>query len=359
MSERINDLTLYNFLKENLRVCYLTSDKKETFIRCPICGDSRRDVNKARFYIRNKPPYVFHCFNCESNGIIGDKIFESLELLQYGKAHEVLKYVKEQQASIVQSSNYKKKRKKITTLPYFNNELDFSYYSKDVYKLDYLNHRLNTQITEDNLYDLRIILNLEEFIKSNGLSYESIFPEMRKNQIKERMEKLKSYIGFLSMDRGIVIMRNTQPTEDKRNRFANLTLFHDDEDIMSFNKTYTVNSGINKHKPHHEVVLSEGPIDVLSIYLNLYYNSDIDLDDYLFFANGGKSYMNTLSTLTDYTLLDNTYHIYSDNDVSLEFFQRLKKFSNELSNNKAYLYYNTLHPDFGVSEIELSNRLII
>jgi len=61
-----------NIFKEN---------HNEFMLRCPYCGDSKKNNTKTRLYISKKQP-VFNCFNCNESGHIY-KLLKDFKTLIY------------------------------------------------------------------------------------------------------------------------------------------------------------------------------------------------------------------------------------------------------------------------------------
>lgn len=347
------DLTLYYFLKDRLKVVYKTSSDDETYIRCPFCGDSRKDSRKARFYINNTPPFKFHCFNCETSGIINDEVL-NLILNNNFYDDELSLYLREKRIESIERSN--RVTKKIKIHPYLNlsNPVNFNYKRKTIEKLDYLNDRLGINLDKSDIKKFKIVLSIESFFKNNGLDIDKRIG--RSDKVRYVVDELeKHYIGFLSSDRNIIIFRNIE--NDAKIRFNNFKIFTNEEYDTS--KTYNISTTINKYNDRNNIVIAEGPIDIISIYHNVY--SKKERENLIFLANGGKSYINSVRLLSKYSLINNHYDIMSDTDVDIDFYKRVKSITPELACNEMSIYYNKLYKDFGVSKnkIHKSGEFII
>ena len=67
-----------SILLKNIKPSYETTNHKEIHVRCPYCGDSKHDKSKARFYIEMRPPFRFHCFKCETSGVLNQQVLRDL-----------------------------------------------------------------------------------------------------------------------------------------------------------------------------------------------------------------------------------------------------------------------------------------
>lgn len=349
------DLELYSYLKRNLRICYITSLHDETRIRCPFCGDSRKDPNAARLYIKNEAPYKFICFNCEMAGIVDENFLNRLQLKE--SSFDISQFIKQKNQEVSRKGNFKTAN--FIKMPYFRKKLDFSITrQKDVKKLEYLNKRLGTTLTMDDVYKYKIVLNIQDFFQKNGIDINKRFKTERdKRQFILLREK---YIGFLSADRNVIIFRNIDPNSSSRERFANIRVYLLDEHVYETKKTYVVSNKIDIYKPVHNIVIAEGVIDTIGVYEH-FYKGKVNEENYIFMANGGKSYATTLKYINSLSLLDNNITIYSDSDVSVDLYKRLKANSPEFNFNPITIYYNTIGKDFGVNKdkISLSSKIIL
>lgn len=349
------DLTLYYYLKDRITICDKTSSDDETMIRCPFCGDSKKDSRKTRFYIHNESPYHFICFNCDTVGVINEEV---LSLITNGNIDgEVLEYIKGKQKEYKYKNNVV--RKKILRHPYFNTDNIPSFNCKKSYlsKMDYLSTRLDYQFELKDIKKFKIVLSLYDFFHHNKIDIDKRILDDKVDYVMSELDK--NYIGFLSADRNIIIFRNLDTSKDNH-RFNNFKLFVNQEYISK--KTYSISTKANKLTDKHHINIAEGPIDIIGTYLYLKETVGIDqCNKEIFLANGGKSYVNSAQYLTSTTLLNNDYTIYSDKDVNLDFYKKLKSTIPEYSTSKLEVCYNNLYKDFGVpiNQIELSRKYSI
>lgn len=357
------DLTLYYFLKRNLRICYKTTIGDETRIRCPFCGDSQSDLNDAHLYIHNKAPFKYYCFKCSSYGVANDNFLN--KLITNESTFEISQYLDDKRKEYSKTNNIKTTGKK--THSYFSKPTSFEISSdKYLFKLDYINKRLGINLTKEDLTKFKIVLNIQDFFNYNNLDIKKRFYN---KQLQELFFNLReNYVGFLSADKNVIIFRNVRENCSKDERYNNFRVFLTDDFVTK--KTYAVGNKIDLYKPKYNVVITEGVMDILGVYFHLYKNK-IDESEYIFLANNGKSYTSTLKFLNSLSLLDNNITIYSDTDVGIGLYKKLKKFSPEFSINPITIYYNKKveevdgqtikYKDFGIpkDKIELSSKITL
>lgn len=358
------DLTLYYYLKRNLRVCYKTTIGDESRIRCPFCGDSQSDLNDAHLYIHNKAPFKYYCFKCSSYGVVNDNFLNRLIVNE--SSFEIGQYLNQKRKEYSKSSNIRTTGKKIHK--YFSKQTSFEISSdKYLYKLDYLNNRLGTNISKEDLSKFKIILNIQDFFNFNEIDIRNRF--FNKDLQKLFFQLRENYIGFLSVDKNVIIFRNVDPNCSKDERYNNFRVFLTDDFVTK--KTYTISNSIDIYRPNYNIVITEGVIDILGVYHHLYKNENFDESNYIFLANNGKSYTTTLKYLNSLSLLDNNVTIYSDTDVGINLYRKLKKNSPEFQMNPITVYYNRKeefidgekikYKDFGVTKdkIVLSTKITL
>lgn len=349
------DLTLYYYLKQYVNVIYLTSSRDETIVRCPICGDSLKDSRKARFYIHNQPPFFYYCFNCDSSGVINENILNDLT---HGSIdREVVTHIREANLDYAIKNN--QKIEKVKSNIYYNRRyvVDFKSNRRRAYdKLDYLNDRLGIHLTTKDLSKYKIITSIRSFFKNNNLDLEKRLNHGNREKNEVIINDLeKNYIGFLSTDRSIIIFRNINPSE-KRYRFNN---FNIEPDLNGSSKVYNIQTTINKYQDKHSIIMTEGPIDIISAYNNVC--DDYERNHNIFIANGGKGYVNSANMLAELSLLNNEFTILSDSDVDIGFYRRIKDKTPMLKYSPMSVFYNNTYKDFGVTKdkIEVSGEFIV
>lgn len=345
------DMSIYYYLKPLVHPIYLSGSKDETIIRCPICGDSKKDKTKARFYINNEPPFKFYCFNCDTYGIVNRDILELITDGDYNS--EVYKDIEFKQREYKKNNNHRVSRKTKNN-PYFNAIPNFDCDKSYLDKLGYLENRLDVTLDYNDISRFKIVLSIIDFFDNNGLDINKRCGNSDKVvKVVERLDR--DYIGFLSSDKNIIIFRNIADTEEaKKYRFNNFKIFTDEPFSK---KTYNIATQIDKYQDHYIADISEGPIDIIGAYYGIY-DGKVPKDRILL-ANGGKGYLNSAEFLASKTLLNCDYNIYSDKDVSIDYYKRLKKISPIFGNSNMNIYYNNLYKDFGVmkDKIELSRRI--
>ena len=177
--------------------------------------------------------------------------------------------------------------------------------NKSEYKRQYICDRVGYDLSYKDLKDLKIIINLRDLLIENRITkltrHDSIVNELS-----------NEFIGFLSHDNATVNMRRTCPegvvykSIDKR--YINYKIFDKDDTTQRF---YVVPNRVNINTGNRiKLHISEGPFDILSVYLNLRQK-----EEGIYACVGGSNYISViLYFLIDLRLPNIELHIYADND---------------------------------------------
>ena len=341
------DLTLHDYLKDNLRVVYLTVRKDETRIRCPHCGDSVKSSSSAHCYIKNTSPFPYYCQRCSSSGIVNA---EFLNLLNVFEA-DIGKYLKNSFNRYAENLNrtygssftqYKNSRKEVKILPNQYTELEMK-------KVRYIEERFGFQLDEKLLKKFNIVLNIKDFLINNGIDINR-YDEKRKYMLPILNN---SYCMFLLNDKGMINCRNINDNVDKKRKFYKFRIY---EDLMNQDsrRFYSISNEIDLASRTFNIHIAEGIFDIVSVYNNVMDRYEDSSTVYI--ANNGKGYLFVLEHLKKLGMLNCNINIYSDSDVKVS--EIKKKLRNNIlaQMNGFKVYYNKYNDidknvkDFGVSK---------
>lgn len=327
----------------NKKPSYQTTNKKEIRVRCPYCGDSRRDMSSAHLYIEMKAPFRFHCFKCETSGVLNNQTLRDLEIYDTSMSTSIIganKVYRENQG--VQKIHIGK-RKRIINIP------DTSEITSK--NLEYFNSRFRTKFTPDFISSkFRVILNPIKFFSDNNI----IVPNGHYD--------FTNAIGFISTDNSHIVFRDTSGRQARR--YYNLNISPEImEDISS--KIYNISSSIDAMSERVKLVITEGIFDVIGVYSHFYKGTE-DENNTIFAAACGKGFNAVILNYIRAGFLNLDVTIYSDADVDLNFFRNLKNTSDYLKTSKITIYYNSLYDkstgfgkDYGVPKDQIKLRKIL
>jgi hypothetical protein len=325
------DLSVYHVLFKELKVCELTTGYDETIIRCPFCGDSKKDVHDHHLYINNNPPFKYYCHLCEEHGIVDSYFLKNISIYNDGLSSYLnetkSKYLRN--LNIKYGSTYSKyfENKKKIIIPNEYNELEES-------KLKYIEGRLGIKIDDEDLIErYKIVLNNQDFYENNEVK----IPTDKEKRFLDRLNK--EYVGFLNSEQTMITYRRFVKKDDKYlGRYINLPIFKDS--LYDPNKMYAISNDVNLASNVFNINLTEGIFDIIGVYNHLY-NCNMNSND-LFLSCNGKSYKFVLKELQKKSILNAEINIFSDKDVSVN---KIKKFLNNslLAKFNGYeVYYNNM-----------------
>ena len=292
-----------SFLISNIKpFAKLVAGRKEINCRCFYCADSS-NRNKGHFYISVPPsdePSFFYCQKCHTQGIVTNE-----RLMEWGIYNSQFGIELTRFNTKVLSMA---KNKKFADNYIYNIRNTFITEDKlSLYKLKYINDRLGLNLTLKDCIENKIVLNINDLIKTNRL-------ELTRNpNIIDQLDA--NFLGFLSYDNAFINMRNLELKEvyhtiDKR--YINYNIFNKYDNTMKF---YVLPTNIDLLNPEPvRLHMAEGPFDILSIKYNVAERTDRDI----FVSVTGSSYKGCLRHfLTKMGIYNMEVHMYMDNDQSM------------------------------------------
>lgn len=269
--------------------------------RCQNCFDSL-DPTSAHMYVyipwKNEKLPWYYCHKCNASGNINHKtliewgIYDrdvGLDLANF--IHRFLEDEKiyghyPQQSSIrhsVMNSVLKEDK-------------------KTEYKRRYISSRMGIDLSLQDLSSLKIVVNLWDFLKQNNITQYT-----RDINIINDIDR--EFIGFLSIDNSSLNMRRTieeghvYKSIDKR--YVNYNIFGD-----KGQRFYTIPTSVNLMQPNRiKLHIAEGPMDILSIYLNLRQR-----EEGIYTSVAGSNYLPVILYFLQVLRVPNIeLHIYPDN----------------------------------------------
>ena len=336
--EIIRDLIL-----KNKRPSYTTTNKKEIRVRCPYCGDSKKNHSSAHMYIEMRPPFRFHCFKCETSGVLNQQVLRDLDI-----------YENDLNVSIIEANKNYKQNNKIQTYSYRkapklkNRAFDTM---ASINSVNYFNARYGSSYDEDTLVRrFKCVTDAESFFKDNNIF------------VPNNQYDFGKAIGFISSDNSHIIFRDITNTQPKR--YYNLALYSQDL-LNSISKTYNISNNIDMLTPTVDIVITEGIFDIIGVYSHFYQGTEREKNT-IFAAACGKGYNAVIANYMRMGFLDMNISIYSDADVDINFYRELKSRSQYLKSMSITVYYNSLYDpqsgygkDYGVRAEDIKLKKII
>lgn len=327
---------LRDYLINNLPMCKPASGGKFVVTKCPFCGDGKHTTS-THFYIglgyNDNRPFGY-CHLCHTyTGITPYFLNTYFDLYDMNINNNLYKINKKHYSrKDIDSLNIVKK---------INNFIEEDNRLNSL-KLSYINKRLGTNLSYRDLIDLKIILNLDKFLRFNNIR--------EYTRDRKIIESLSNYfIGFLSTDNAFINMRNLSKEgtlyKSIDRRYINYNIFKQSDNFLRY---YTIPVDINKNLPYPvEIHISEGVFDILSVYFNLRCKKNHSI----YTSCGGTGYMNVVKqVINGYGLFNVIWHIYRDNTGVEEYiFDNIIKFIRPY-NHQVYIHSNRYpnEKDFGV-----------
>ncbi|MDD3172167.1 MAG: hypothetical protein PHF63_00610 [Herbinix sp.] len=312
---------------------------KEIALRCPFCGDSRRDPNKTRFYINidteNNKPILYYCFNCPAHGILTPDVLRLLELSDLSLNGELLRYNKNSnKGSRISGKRYQKNIR----VP------KYSISEKSQKKCDYINSRLGLNYNVDYWTKFKIIFDLEEFMKLNK-KIEFGFND------REKWILDNYYVMFITSKNDYLISRNIT---DKGQRYKKTPIFKNNDNSFKF---YSIPNQIDILTTNTiNINIAEGTFDILGVFHNV---RNREVKDNIYVSVTGSGYKSVIYYILSEGIVNNvSLNIYSDSDKDVNYYkEQLKDYLIWFQSVK--VIYNTLYKDFGVPKDMINQREVI
>lgn len=222
-------------------------------IRCPICGDSQKNPKDSHCYIRFSydpgEPLLYHCFKCNSSGIVNKKFMELLHI-----KGDILKQVSGQRYNRIQS--YKKANVDIITG-------EPQLYTPQT---RYLERRLGYLFTAEELDKMKIIWDMS-----------NLYPYISDQRVKNSMPNNTESVSFLSDDKSTIL---TRFFDDSIGRWRKIRLFPSPGKAMyTMKTTFDLFNNKSSGNQASEVWIAEGVMDILGIYKKRFNNDQVPVPD--------------------------------------------------------------------------------
>ena len=305
-------------------------------IKCPYCNDD--SPSHGHFSIKididnDDEPMLYNCLKCPANGMVTKQTLDDIGI-----------YIDSSMSNQITRVNrrYAKRNKLVDMMiedfnipPVINEQLTNI-------KLDYINNRLNTEISFNDLEKFKIVPQLSEFMVFNEIE-----------NIKGLSPALirfidYNYVGFLSLNRNNLVFRKINDNVNG-NRYLKVKIHEKNLDPNSF---YTISSPLDiMYNGDIHIHTAEGTFDIISIYNNIY-NGNPGPNN-LFYAVCGFSYITILKNIIRMGITtDIIWHLYADNDKKdYEILKMIQKNKNILPYIKSVYFHRNGYPgkkDFGV-----------
>ena len=320
-------------------------DKTRLAMRCFLCGDSKKNLDKKRLYVKidiENPtePMLYKCFNCNAEGIVTKDMLVDMGITDLNLQADVVRLNKNATLDDGAIRNRYKNNQtiKVQLPPIYKKE-------SNTRKIKYLLERLGQPLSIDEVNKMKIIFSIYDFLKINNIEpHDRPLPAW----VLER-----DYIGFLSRRNDFIIFRDI--TNQNKMRYVKYNIFLSNDNSDSF---YAISNRIDLlSQDEIEIIVAEGTFDAISIYTNVLDRNDTN-KIILASCNGSLAAPIMFYLRKGYIGKNIKVSIYQDNDTKVDFKKMRQKIKPYIGDFK--VYYNTKSKDFGVhkDEIEIDEIII-
>lgn len=299
-----NENNLTQYLLSSIPGAHLVADNRQILCRCPICMDSA-NPNSAHFYIGpmkdSTKPLQYDCKKCGSHSIFSAKTLQAFGIYDL----ELATLVTEYNNSVLNTKEWLGNISMEGQIHRINNTMILKSEITEA-KRKYINNRIGTNLSYDELLANKIVLNLYDILESNNIRTVT--------RAENILDQLNHYfIGFISYDNGYINMRRlcsegkVYKSIDKR--YINYNIFNTIDNSMRF---YVIPNSIDLLDPRPvDIWITEGAFDALSIKYNVRPN-----DRSIYISAGGKGYLVVVKFILQYLgLINIRLHLCPDGDV--------------------------------------------
>ena len=319
---------------------------EEYRIRCPFCGDSQKNLNTGHMYLKinenDNFPMFYYCFKCNEYGVINSSFLNALDMDDSSMKSSI--------TSLNKSSDNVSSHKFING----DDNIIFDYTIPEIKrsnKTEYIENRLGTKLSDEQLQDLKVIPSLREFLIHNEIKSLTC-----SNRIAYTLED--KYVGFLTYGGSHILFRDV--TEKEEYSWVKYPITNESKKCRAF---YSIASTVDIFTEDNITInLAEGVMDIASAFINLGFNKPNTMN----IAVCGKQYHNILLKLLNMGFVGSniTVNIFADNDeefndnknnkpTDLKYFKTLFKKIKYLY-GEVNIYYNIIHKDIGVPKKYIS-----
>lgn len=311
-------------------------------MRCPLCGDSKKDYNKKRFYIKINPnddsPIVYCCHNCNSSGLLTSDVLRSMDIIDLSFSSKLTRYNKHAMKTLIKRVGVKYKKLNVKIPHPKATDINMA-------KKQYILDRLGLSLTAKELVDLKCVFSINDFIKINNIENVSLS--------KNRLYHIeKDYVGFLTANNEFISFRDI--TNSNKLRYDKYNIM---PELINTVKMYSIPNSIDILSPEPMYInIAEGVFDILGVYFHL---RNQTTKNNVYVAVCGSGFINVVKYYMKLGFVGSNivYNIYSDSDHGLYFYNKVIELLKTWK-CKVNIYYNNIGKDYGVpmDDIELTKK---
>ena len=333
------------FMTNNFEDCKVTNN--EIIKRCHFCGVSKDPRAKHLYIGPNKDGIImYNCFKCQAGGICNLEFFKSMGVFDVDIIGMIVQNNKEHSNGTFRPtskpSNWHLRKPMNINIGTLGSEK----------KIAYINKRLGTSLNANEIAGLKIVLNVKDFIDDNHIRTYTRSPAI--------MDEINiGFLGFLSVDNSRIVCRRLVPENKVHPNLRERYCIYKINGTDNYSSPFYVIPGSIDPSSHINVIIAEGPFDILSVYFNLpRYTNAIYVS-----SNGKTAYkvlLGYLITTLRIPIFDTTFHFYSDNDLNKYEISTLQRMMQAI-NVESYIHFNhyTGEKDYGVPKERIKDSVYL
>lgn len=308
--------------KALLRTPYANEIPSRTHVRvhCPLCGDSLKHPDGTHCYvnIEGNKPVSYYCHLCNEGGWVGSSFLRALGITNLDVITGLRKWnnaCRTHQSVGIKTESWRRKKRELIGTSAMPAVPIYDRYSKAVDdKLKYIGARLGIDVKFSDIPELKIVTSLMDFLDTNGL-------RLNKKLLHAADLIERNYVGFLSMDCGYIVFRNTK--DDGNLRYINYPVFGKN---VSASKSYVIPSNIDIMSNDVTFNIAEGIFDILGCYYHI--NRGNRDNHTIYGAIAGSGFKGFIRRIIRIGFIGNLHiNLYSDRDKSKEYYRQLRDLS--------------------------------
>lgn len=304
---------------------------KQYAIRCPLCGDSRKNARSTHFYImidvNEDVPVLYNCFKCNAGGFINSTVLRSLDIHDLAINGALIKYNKQMTKKF---KDYRINGGSLNLkIPSINNVNE-----GNLIKKKYLEERLGREFSFEEIEALKIVFSLGDLLLQNDIKNITCKKD-------KAIDLDKNYLGFLSVNDEKLIMRQVLPS--KYLRYENYTI---DKNVMDTKKFYVIPTKVDIMNPETiEINIAEGALDILGVYYNVHNGGHKNA---IYAGATGSSFRTVIDYFLRLGIVGNVrLNLYSDSEIPVDAYSYVYN-TYGIWIDEINIFYNELSKDTGV-----------
>lgn len=341
---------------------------KEFTIRCPFCGDSKKDPRDEHFYVKMTPDsrdglalFSYDCKLCKAAKKVMSLKDAQFIGIQNPELLEYIASINKNRQNSIQTSGANILAKKFEYInPFEGANFDVRY------KQEYMWKRLHFKDICVNPNKYKVIYDLREFFIKNNLKPNLDYgrgrtPEEKLRSVQEMLNMFHNdCIGFVSFDNTHINFRNIRPNPPQR--YSQYMIYPQrmmkkGESLVETSGMYVIPTSVDTMGERLKLVMAEGSFDILRAYSD-FYKAYPDKNTIFSSVSNSHGYVPCITKFMEYGLMFDEIEIYSDQDVKLqEYVQFIRPI---VPDAIIRVYYNKKAKDIGdiKDPIELSRITI-